>query len=57
MKERDATKSKMDPELAKSFVKLRQLEERALMEARAIEIENGLVHESYAAELIRIRGH
>jgi hypothetical protein len=56
MKERDATKSTMDPELAKSFVKLRQLEERAMMEARAIEIEAGLVHESYAAELIRLKG-
>jgi hypothetical protein len=57
MKERDATKSTMDPEFAKSFVIMRRLEERALMEARAVEIENGLVHESYAAELIRLRGH
>jgi hypothetical protein len=57
MKERDATKSTMDPELAKVYVLQRQLEERTMMEARAVEIENGLVHESYAAELIRLRGH
>jgi hypothetical protein len=72
MKERDATKSTMnnkqeqrcvmrDDKLVYGAVDepVARARERMLilMAERTAEIEAGLVHESYAAELIRLRGH
>jgi hypothetical protein len=48
--ENDLTKCPpMDPEAAAEFVRLRRAQECAMMAERAEEIDQGLVHETYAA--------
>jgi hypothetical protein len=54
--ERDARMSVLDPAVVAVWVVQRRFEEQALMETRSAEIEAGLVHESYAAEIIRLKG-